>query len=220
VSRRSSLLKFLEQEIPGTVSSKKVLVIPPAERILRGFLIENTAYRDLVHVWWLIAPLYTPNPFVPLTYGQRLSSGPNETHFRIVPESFVESATAVRDAIVSGEYIEHLQSIASPQDVLGHMGTPASTASIPRRLDYAMTLYLLGETASALRYVEPLAFDIDKESEQMKAVYGQPIKRALKCLKNDSAGLLSVLDEWQEANIAAFGLQRARLSMIGSHPHS
>lgn len=210
MSRSAKMLRRLERAIPGSFVCKNFLVIPPAGRILRALLVEATPYRGLVHVWWFVLPLYVPRKNVNLNHGDRILSAPRDTHFRIDPDAFDASVETVREAIIAGGHVERLRGIASPANFLALLGKATNTWPIAPTLDYALTLCLVGETVEALAHLRRLRDELPRQYPRTRAIFEPTITRALRCLESHPDGIVDLLNEWEEANVVAFGLQKAR----------
>src|SRR5258705_9084034 len=116
MSRSRSLFRLIQKSMPDLVLCKDMLVIPPTEHVVRGFLLEATSQRERVYLWKVTTPLLRPMRRVILNYSDRISKG--EPNLYIRKDSFEESAENIRNII--SDDVEYLRSIRHPHDFLRH----------------------------------------------------------------------------------------------------
>lgn len=95
--------------------ARKLLIVSPVGRILRGFCIEDSSDTRRVYVWAFVQPLFVPSATVVLSLGRRLGGG-SRTWSSAEVEAAASALRAEGDAFFGA--------IASPQalaswDLLG-----------------------------------------------------------------------------------------------------
>ena len=68
MSRSRRLFRWIQKKLPGLVLCKSMLVVPPTEHIVRGFLLEATSEKDKVYLWKVVTPLLRPMRHVILNF--------------------------------------------------------------------------------------------------------------------------------------------------------
>jgi len=134
---------------------KDMLVIPPTEHIIRGFLFEWTPYKGLFHFWRVVLPLYTPWPVITLGYGDRLAKG----YIDLGEAEFDRSVASLVEIILGGE-LEDLRSISTPERFLKRFGGPSvNEGYTPGISEFhaALTYYLVGNLQFCLDILEDYA---------------------------------------------------------------
>jgi hypothetical protein len=61
--------------IPGFTSKRRLLMLRPVGRILRGLYVEDSSTAGQFYLWVFIQPLYVPATTVTFALGQRLGGG-------------------------------------------------------------------------------------------------------------------------------------------------
>jgi len=149
-------LKLLQKTFSDLRLCKDMLVIPPTEHIIRGFLFERTPYKGLFYFWRLVLPLYTQWPVITLGYSKRLA----KAEFIDLGEvEFQQSILRLVQIISQGE-LDDLRSIRRPQDFLDRFGGASSREGYTPMIsafDAALTYYLVGNIPFCLDILEDFA---------------------------------------------------------------
>lgn len=61
--------------IPGFTSKRRLLMLRPVERILRGLYVEDSSAAGQFYLWVFVQPLYVPATTVTFALGHRLGGG-------------------------------------------------------------------------------------------------------------------------------------------------
>src|SRR5262249_47729207 len=137
MSRSKRLFRLIQKKLPSLVLCKDMLVVPPTEHIVRGFLLEATAEKDRVYLWKVVTPLLRPIKGIRLDYSERIFGAEPTLYVR--RDAFEESAEMVRE-IISG-HLEDLRGIRRPADFLRHT-TRVMEGPLLARLDRALVHYV------------------------------------------------------------------------------
>src|SRR5258708_27467435 len=151
MSRSRRLFKWIQKKLPSLMLCKDMLVVPPTEHIVRGFLLEATSEKDRVYLWKVVTPLLRPIDCVILNYSDRISG--SEPNLYIRRDAFEESAEKVRD-IISG-HVEYLRGVRRPADFLRHTSR-VMEGPLLARLDRALIHYVIGNVPQAARMLRAL----------------------------------------------------------------
>ncbi|MGC2778239.1 MAG: hypothetical protein WA418_21645, partial [Bradyrhizobium sp.] len=206
MSRSTKLFGLIAKTLPGVVLCKDMLVVPPTGHILRGFLLETTMVRDMVYLWRVVTPLHRPmrHPF--LDYSTRIQKG---EPVYINRHAYGESADRVR-AIITDGHIEFLQQIRDPSDFLRHVTWMIGNPSILFQIDLAFTYHLVGNVRDSADILRALDVEVDRLPPRQQEYVHPLVKRAVREMERSPAALTALLNEWENQNIDALGLQASR----------
>ncbi len=149
-------LKLLQERFKDLRLCKNMLVVPPTEHIIRGFLFERTSYKGLFYFWRVLVPLYTQWPVITLSYGKRLSSG----NYIDLSESEFEQSVRSLIEIIGNSELGDLRSIRGPQEFLDRFGgVSVNDGYVPLiyPFDAALTYYLIGKPTFCLDILDDYA---------------------------------------------------------------
>src|ERR1700730_2258817 len=158
MSRSGRLFRLIQKSMPDLVLCKDMLVIPPTEHIVRGFLLEATSQRERVYLWKVATPLLRPMRRVILNYSDRISGG--QPTLYIKKDAFEESAENIRNII--SEEVEYLRRIRHPDDFLRHASWVVEGSPLLARFDQALIRYLIGDVQQSVRAFRALDREADR----------------------------------------------------------
>jgi hypothetical protein len=151
-----SALKRLQQRFNDLRLCKDMLVVPPTEHIVRGFLFERTPYKGLFYFWRVVVPLYTQWSVITLGYSKRLSGG---NYIDLSEPEFEQSVRGLSEIIANSE-LDDLRSICGPQEFLDRFGgASVNEGYVPLiyPFDAALTYYLVGKRTFCLDILDDYA---------------------------------------------------------------
>jgi hypothetical protein len=207
MSRSKRVFRLIQKRLSGVVLCRDMLVVPPTEHIVRGFLLEPTREKNRVYLWRVVAPLYRPMTGVVLNYSNRIPEDGEEIY--IDGDDYEKSADRIR-AIIRGRHIEYLHGIRRPQDFLEHASWIGNDSPILNRIDRALTQYLLGNMQQSINALQALSEEVDQLEARQQQYIGPLLKRAVREIARDPAGLTALLNEWENQNIERFELEASR----------
>jgi hypothetical protein len=197
---------LVKDALPGLVLCKDMLVVPPIEHVVRGFLIENTTEKGRIYLWRVVAPLYRPMKSVFLDYSHRIP----ETGEDVYVDSRDYQLSAARICSIIVENLENVRNIRTPQDFLRHVAWMIGNRSINFRFDLALTYYLVGDVHRCREILRSLDVEVDQLDYKILLPVDQAIKRAAREIESDSASFKRLLDEWESSNVDRLGLLPSR----------
>jgi hypothetical protein len=205
MSRSKKIFAMIQKGLPGIELCKDMLVVPPTEHILRGFLIENTTERGRVYVWRVVTPLHRPMSSIILDYSDRIPQSGGDIYIK---DTSQESANAIR-AIV-GEHLGYLRGVRRPEDFFRHIARMIGNSSINFRFDLALTYYRIGDIGQCRDMLRILTLDVDKLDRKLRMPVDQAIKQAADQMASEPDALGRLLDRWENENIERLGLLASR----------
>jgi hypothetical protein len=183
-----------------------MLVVPPTEHVVRGFLLETTSEKDRVYLWRVVAPLLRPMGGVVLDYSSRVSGSELELYIR--REAFEESVEKVLGII--SEHIEYLRGVRHPHDFLRHASWIVDGSPLLARFDQALIHYVIGNVPHGIKSLRALNQEADGWDARRRQYIGPLLKRIVRQIDEDPAGLMTLLQEWEDQNIERLGLAPSR----------
>jgi hypothetical protein len=207
MSRAKRLFKLIQKKLPGLLLCKDMLVIPPTEHIVRGFLLEATSEKDRVYLWKVVTPLLRPIRSVILDYSDRISGSEPELYIR--RDAFEESADKVRD-IIAG-HIDYLRGVRHPHDFLRHASWVVNGSPLRARLDQALIHHVIGNVPQSVRVLRALDAEADEWDARRREYVGPLLKQIVRTIDEHPAALAELLREWEQQNIERLGLQPSRM---------
>jgi hypothetical protein len=185
-----------------------MLVVPPTEHIVRGFLLEATAERDRVYLWKVVTPLLRPIRHVTLDYSERIFGAEPTLYIR--RDAFEASAEMVREII--GGHVEYLRGVRHPHDFLRHASWVVEGSPLLARLDQALIHYVIGNVPQSVRVLRALDKEADDWDSGRREYVGPLLKQIVGTIDKDPAALAGLLREWEEPNVERLGLQPSRMA--------
>jgi hypothetical protein len=195
-------LKRLQAVIPDLRLCKNMLVIPPTEHIIRGFMFEYTPYKGLFYFWSNVLPLYTEWPVMTLRYSKRLA---RSDYIDLGEAEFDRSITRLVD-IVSGGELEDLRSIRGPGEFLSRFGgTSVDQSYTPGISPFhaAMTYYLVGNVPFCLNILEDYAGEDLRRGRADDLLAARDLLHEMRVDPSAAGRRIAALES---QNIANFGL--------------
>jgi hypothetical protein len=205
MSRAKRIFRLIQHRLPGLILCKDILVVAPTERILRGFVLETTMERDRVYLWRVVSPLFRPRQTISLNYGNRIP--PNEKIYvdRDNPTQAVEEVFS----LVS-ENLTFLRGIRTYSDFLRYVEWRVGSQNIIFNLDLALTYYRIGNVRQSVELIRRLYADVLQMKNETREHLEPILTRLVNQIDANPLGLNPLLDEWNEAAIAALGLEKSR----------
>jgi hypothetical protein len=207
MSRSKRIFRLIQKNLPGLALCKDMLVVPPTEHLVRGFLLEATSEKERVYLWRVVTPLLRPIRSVILNYSDRISGSKPELYIR--KDAFEQSAQNIRN-IVSG-HIEYLRGIRHPHDFLRHARWVVDGSPLLERFDKALVDYLIGNVQQSVRALRALDKEVDQWDARRQEYIGPLLKQVVREIDKDPAGLAALLTEWESQNVERLGLQPSRM---------
>jgi hypothetical protein len=206
--------------MPHFALCKDLLVLPPTEHFVRGFLIEGTSEKDRIYLWKVVCPLHRPlRGAIMLNYSTRI--GRRDIYLN--PKAYNESASLIGSLI--SDHVDDLSSIRTPRDFLRHINWSsadrwtAESAGFVLRYDLALTLGRLGIMRECRDLLEGLCVEIDtvfrpmirKSKKKFDTPLEDEIERVTHLVRNDPKSLIVLLDDWERENIEQLSLEPTRV---------
>jgi hypothetical protein len=208
MSRSKRLFKLIQKSMPDLVLCKDLLVIPPTDHVVRGFLVEATSQKERIYLWRVVTPLLRPMENIIMTYSHRISGNKPELYIR--KEAFEESADNIR--IIISEHIEYLRTIRHPDDFLRHASWVVDGSPLPARLDQALMHYVIGNVQQSIEALRALDKEVVGWDARRKEYVAPLLKRLVREIDIDPLRLTGILAEWEQQNIERLGLDASRPS--------
>jgi hypothetical protein len=201
------LFKRIQKKLPQLVLCKDMLVVPPTEHIVRGFLLEATSQKGRVYLWKVVTPLLRPMSSVVLNYSSRISGSEPELYIR--DSAFEEAAEKVGEIV--NEHIEYLKEIRCPRDFLRHADWVVGRSPALARLDQALVRYIAGDVQQSVMALRALDEEVAQWDEQRRRYLGPLLKQIMREMNTDPERLQGLLVDWENANVEKLGLQPSRV---------
>jgi hypothetical protein len=211
MSRSKRLFRWIQKNLSGLVLCKDMLVVPPTEHIVRGFLLEATSQKERVYLWKVVTPLLRPIDSVILTYSNRISGTEKELYIK--KDAFEQSAENIRNII--SKHIDSLRRIRHPHDFLRHACWVADGSPALQRLDQALVHYLIGNVRQAVKALRALEEEVDQWDSRRQEYIGPLLKQIVREIDANPAGLTARLSKWESENVERLGLQPSRVPSAG-----
>jgi hypothetical protein len=218
VSRSTRIFGLIEKEMPGFVLCKDMLVIPPTEHILRGFLIEGTSQKGRIYLWKVVCPLHRPmrDPF--LNYSSRITKKNHDIY--VDPKDYKTSAALIGSII--SEHVDDLASIRTPKDFLRHISWVARSDNSTQMLDLALTYCRLGNIRKCSDLLKDIRVRFDSWMQELNQMFpkskrepSDPFDDELKLVERTieagPAELIALMDEWEGRNFEQLELGPTRV---------
>jgi hypothetical protein len=211
MSRSRRLFRLIQKKLPGLVLCKSMLVVPPTEHIVRGFLLEATSEKDRVYLWKVVTPLLRPMRHVILNFSTRISG--NEPELYVRRDAFEQSAETIRNII--SEHIEYLRRVRYPHDFLRHACWVVEGSPVLERFDQALIHYVIGNVSHATKVLRALDQEVDQWDAARQQYIGPLLKQIVREIDKDPARLAALLSEWEQQNVERLGLLPSRVPPDG-----
>jgi hypothetical protein len=219
VSRSRRIFAQIAKEMSGLVLCRDMLVIPPTEHIVRGFLVENRSTKDSIYLWKVVCPLHRPMQDVYLNYGDRISNNGGDNN--VDPKDFKKSAALIGSII--GKHVNDLATVRTPKDFLRHIDRMLGNESSVVRLDLALTYCRLGNIRKCRDVLAKLRVRFDSRTEQMNQgsrqkhpdPFGDQLKLVESALESGRGNLLALMNEWERKNVELLELGPTRVPPVG-----
>jgi hypothetical protein len=208
MSRRT--LALVQKALPQLRLCKDILALPPTKHIVRGYMLDRTAYSGNFYLWRLVLPLYRFTSRLVLNYSSRIPDGEYVHLSKAKPR---QSADEVTRIILDD--IPKLDPIREPGDFLDCVDWMIGNASPAFLLDLGVTYFLVGRSHEAVSVLSEVAAEVDKSlsmyergSEgfehfsRMRGVAAQLVQD----IRSDPAAAARMIAEWERKNIAEFEL--------------
>jgi len=206
MSRSKRLFSWVQKRLPGLTLCKDMLVVPPTGHIVKGFLLEATSEKERVYLWKVVTPLLRPMTSAVLDYSDRISGREPELYVR--KDAFEESARKICDLISA--QLERLRGIQHPHDFLRHAAWIQDGSPVLARFDQALMSYLAGNVGHSVDVLRALDAEVDQWDARRQQYIRPLLKRIVREIDKDPAGLTALLLEWESQNVERLGLQSSR----------
>ena len=108
-------LKILHRSVPALRMGNDVLFVPPAEHVLRCFMLEPIfEMKGAVHFWRVVMPLYRPPTHLILNYADCLLGGEK---ISVLEPDLAQTVDRLVRVISQGE-LDYLKGIRTPEEFL------------------------------------------------------------------------------------------------------
>jgi hypothetical protein len=211
MSRSKRLFKLIEKGLPGLLLCKDMLVVPPTEHIVRGFMLEATSERERVYLWRIVAPLLRPGGRVILEYSNRISGDELELYVR--RDAFEQSAMNIRNIV--SDHVEYLRGVRYPHDFLRHASWVVDGSPVMARLDQALIHYVIGNVQYSVGVLRALDKEVDRWDARRQEYIGPLLKEIVGTIDKDPEGLKPLLHAWESENVERLGLGPSRMPLTG-----
>jgi hypothetical protein len=193
-------LKNLHKSMPALRMGYKLLFVPPAEHILRCFMLETRFdMKGMAYFWRVVMPLYRPPTHLILNYADRLLGGEKVS---LLEPDLGQTVDRLVRVISQGEF-DYLKGIRSPQDFLQKIDWSCRPTTPTDRLDLALTHYMAGNAPTCLEILEQVV------SARLSPRWADSVKLAQELveeLKVDPSALGRRIEAWEAENISWFHL--------------
>jgi hypothetical protein len=206
MSRSKRVFKSILKRLPDLVLCKNMLVVPPTEHIVRGFLLESTSEKDRVYLWKVVAPLLRPMSSVILDYSNRVSG--NEVDLYIRKDAFEQSVENIRNIVC--DHIGYLREVRQPHDFLRHTSWVVDGSPLMARFDQALIHYVIGNMQQSVKALRALDKEVDQWDGARQQYIGPLLKQIVREIDEDPVRLAALLSRWESENIERLGLQASR----------
>jgi hypothetical protein len=198
-------LKLLHKSLPDLRMGHDLLFVPPAEHILRCFVLETRVdMNGMAYFWRLTMPLYRPPTVLVFNYADRLLGG--EKVSLLDPELDRTIDRLVR--VISHGELDYLKGIQNPQDFLQKTNWSCRPTSPNYRLDLALTHYMAGNAPACLEILEQVV------CAKLSPRWADSVRLAQELideLRVDPSALDRRIEAWKAGHISWFHLEpRAR----------
>ncbi len=194
-------LKILHRSVPALRMGNDVLFVPPAEHVLRCFMLEPIfEMKGAVHFWRVVMPLYRPPTHLILNYADCLLGGEK---ISVLEPDLAQTVDRLVRVISQGE-LDYLKGIRTPEEFLQKIDWSHLPSSPNYRMDLALTHYMTGDVPACLKVLEQVV------SAKVSARWAGSIKLAqelLEELKVDDSALARRIEDWETINIRWFHLE-------------
>jgi hypothetical protein len=217
-SRSKRIFGIIAKEMPGFVLCRDMLVIPPTEHILRGFLIEGTSEKGRIYLWGVVCPLHRPLRDPILNYSNQITRDKRDIY--VDPKNSDEAAALIGSII--SEHVDYPASIRTPKDFLRHScsGITENSDFFPR-YDLALTHCRLGNIRKGSGLLKNLRGWYDLWTQQFQQKYkdefDDPIdyqmKQVERAIELGRDKVLALLDEWENKNVELLELEPTRVPL-------
>ena len=196
----SKLAKLLSSDLPGSVSSKNIVLFTHPHHLAHGLLLEKTAYAQSFYVWELIVPLLNPMRSLSLNYSHRISPS--------LDEKFLLTVVQGQETIASSAILNSFRSQASLKysndihlnEFLGKFPIQTSEKRLNIILDYAVAQCFEGEVERGMELLRSVRTshnqnDFEKTVSEQAAIYLDALA------SGDSREFLRLITHNEEDNI-------------------
>jgi hypothetical protein len=206
-----------------------MLVMPPAQNILRAYEFERTPYKGQFYLWRVVMPLYRPTDGVSLNYSNRLARG---ELIQLSQDAPGETVAAVAKLI--SEDLPALAKIRDPNDFFHHISWMVRNDMPNVLLDFALTYYKIDRLSDMRETVDRLIVRLERFYAWQLSVRIPETQRARRqrawereqwslqhtrerlriagelstALKTDPSAIARLTEAWERRNVEQFNLAR------------
>ncbi len=215
MSMSRTALKLVQKSLPQLHLCKSILVLPPTQRLVRGYQFERTQLKGTFYLWRRVTPLFR----VTLSYSTRIAGG---YHVYLSKENPHESAAEITRVI--SEDLPNLEKVRTPSDFLAHVSWMIGNDSPIFLFDLALTYFLVGRCDDALLTLEQSVasmerLDAGKEQSYFycpsiphREVFRSTAEAFAAALRSSPARAAEIISDWERRNIAQYGLEETILT--------
>jgi len=205
VRRSRRIFGQIAKEMSDFILCKDMLVIPPTENIVRGFLIESTSEKDRIYLWKVVCPLHRPMRDVYLNYSNRISEEGGDIF--VDSKNFRKSAALIGSII--GKHVDELSVIRTAKDFLRYIGPILGNESFVVQLDLAMIHCRMRNISKCREILTKLRVRFDSWAEQMNQgsrqkhsdPFGDQLTLVERAFASGSEDLIVLMNEWESKNV-------------------
>ena len=181
-SLKAELIQLIARNMRSVEISKGMIILKPTDHIVRGFLLEGSAYKGVFYAWAMVVPLFGIMQNVSLNYSRRIIFGQNRSEKIETDEQRKLETALFLTQLFEKHYIDDLSEIRTPHDFvikfpIGDMFIRPNMA-----FEYAVALCLEGDTVRGKSMLESIA-DLAGQSPLHKKVISLS-KKILTDLRN------------------------------------
>lgn len=196
--------RLLREQEPRLIYSKRMLILPPVGHYLRGFYFNQTSTKDVFQPYYMVQPLYRPDRFLVLGYGDYLRLRDNRDRWSIKDPRIEKWLVD----IVLGDGMRRIGSVDNPAAFLEYSKT-VQTWRTGGDWHVFLTLALLGQfdkaRAAGLEILQ--SYRSDSKIEWHTKIW-RHTRRLLLLMDSGQVRVDRVLRSWEQMTIRHLKIER------------